>query len=258
MPDTCCSPRSVGTTRKSSADEVVLLPTHQSPPISAYRRSHFDTGFQRSSITYNLFDDAASSIYSDDESVIIALDAYELPKPLRLSKAPSCVLENPQRNLPHVGRLQASSSLRKSHSWADLDSTNAGSNGEDIGRARFRLRWEERLARKGTVTEITSLAGKSGYGPATGPITAPAIVTKKADIHVTSYCQAEDEVLVDEPEQLLEEMLKPIEEQAWLDAEWKDGHIDESASGQRRIVRKESIWLKQQRQRDDVSQENIA
>ncbi|KAI4152911.1 MAG: hypothetical protein LQ340_002619 [Diploschistes diacapsis] len=173
-------------------NEGVFLPIYLPPSDSQESQDPFRLPFfsrsapavvnDASSSVYS--DDDVLSIYSDDEqSVIIALDAYVLPRPLR-SSGQSAGSINSLRHISsdHRDRSAKSSSLRRSRTWANMG-TGLGLKvgmgvGEDIGRARFRGRWEERLARKGTVTAVKPLAHREGGLPASGPVTGPAALTE--------------------------------------------------------------------------------
>ena len=265
---TTVSPTPVTTSRGPSPafddEKEVVLPIYLSPSDSQSLRQPFDMLDDRPG-SDSVHDYSApiysDSEYSDDESVIIALDVYEVPRPLKMSGQ----VHGATPGLQRIGsrnhhRSRTSLGLRKSRTWANLgDSLGAKAGmgaGEDVGRAKFRGRWQERLNRRGTVTTTRPQAQTDVVALTPGPRTGPAVLVAEEDPRTPPPIQEmrkQIDGVLDETRDSSEIARGQDEDDTWWGLEWGQWRRKEGALQRTHTVRRESVWMKQRRQRQRQS-----
>ena len=250
-------------------EKEVFLPLHPSPGETLDEHNEFILPIHNHSNAVLINDDASSiystdevtsPIYSDDgeESVIIALDAYVLPRPLQVSRQSRNSKGSLNRiSSQHHPRRSGSVGLRRSRSWSNLG-TGLGAKvgmgaGEDEGRARFRSRWEERLARKGTVTVMKPNPlfelGAIERGPKTGPATVATMGMRLEDPLPAIPRQQKFNTVEAEQQQIAQNGRQP----KWWGNEWGNPRRESLGLQRKRTVRRESVWIQERRERERQS-----
>ena len=190
----------------------------------------------------------------DDKSVIIALDAYVLPRPLLVSYRSRSAEESLNRSsLQSRRRASGLLDLRSSCSWSALANSSeakaAMGAGEDEGRARFRSRWEQRLARNGTVTAKTSNMAFVVGDVSDGPNTGPAVLAKHdaeapcSKPTATQWSQSKSDALKCKGR-------TERQNETWWGNEWSQWCCNSAALQRTCTVKRESTWIQERRARE--------
>ncbi|MCJ1326279.1 hypothetical protein MMC10_002943 [Thelotrema lepadinum] len=251
-------------------EKEVVLPIHLSPSVLEDIENPLDLPIHNTnedSALENLPSSTYSaSVYSSDDdddgqSVIIALDAYEVPRPLRLSRQ-SRGSRGSRGSTQRVAsrshhRSRTSLGLHKSRTWASLGDSLGAKVGmgadEDVSRARFRGRWEERLNRRGTVTTVRPRAQVEVAALTPGPRTGPAAMGKQSLHTPMQEMREEIDVALDETRESLDTARRTEEEETWWGLEWNEWRRNELRLQRTHTVRRESVWMKQRRQKERQS-----
>ena len=273
--DTPLSPTTIATTKSPvpifDDEKEILLPIHLSPSVFEDQEQPLNLPIHSPNEDL-ILDKLPSSTYSesvyssdedddDGQSVIIALDAYEVPRPLRLSRQSRgsrgsvAGLERTTSRNHHPSR--ASLGLHKSRTWASLGDSLGAKVGmgadEDVSRARFRGRWEERLNRRGTVTTVRPRAQVEVAALTPGPRTGPAAMGKQPYYTPMQEMREEIDDALDETREGSEMARRAEEEETWWGLQWSQWQRDEPRLQRTHTVRRESVWVKQRRQKERQS-----
>ena len=273
--DTPLSPTTIATTKSPvpffDDEKEILLPIHLSPSVLEDQERSLDLPIN-SPHEDSILDKLPSSTYStsvyssdndddDGQSVIIALDAYEVPHPLRLSsqsRSSRSSVAGLERIASQNHRPSRTSlGLHKSRTWASLGDSLGAKVGmgadEDVSRARFRGRWEERLNRRGTVTTVRPKAQVELAALTPGPRTGPAAMGKQPYNTPMQEMREEIDDALDEAREGLEMARKAEEEETWWGLQWSQWRRNEPRLQRTHTVRRESVWMKQRRQKERQS-----